>query len=252
MTAHIIAKNVGVEFPIFNSSHRSLKKSILNVSTGGRVAQDSKNHVVVRALDDINLDLKPGDRVGLVGHNGSGKTTLLRVLSGVYAPVQGELSVQGKIATLLDISLGMDGEATGYENIRIRGLLMGLSLAEIDALTDEIAEFTGLGDYLNMPMRTYSSGMTVRLGFAVSTSIHADIVLMDEWLSVGDAEFQEKASERLSRMVDRASILVLASHSMELVEKSCNKIIRMEHGKMIDIREHTPQIPPHEVSAGHE
>ena len=240
MTAHIIAKNVGVEFPIFNSSHRSLKKSILNVSTGGRVAQDSKNHVVVRALDDINLDLKPGDRVGLVGHNGSGKTTLLRVLSGVYAPVQGELSVQGKIATLLDISLGMDGEATGYENIRIRGLLMGLSLAEIDALTDEIAEFTGLGDYLNMPMRTYSSGMTVRLGFAVSTSIYADIVLMDEWLSVGDAEFQEKASERLSRMVDRASILVLASHSMDLVEKICNKIIRMEHGKIVEFREHSP------------
>ena len=181
MTAHIIAQNVGVEFPIFNSSHRSLKKSILNISTGGRVAQDTKNHVVVRALDDINLELKRGDRVGLVGHNGSGKTTLLRVLSGVYAPVQGQLSIQGKIATLLDISLGMDGEATGYENIRVRGLLMGLSLAEIDALTDEIADFTGLGDYLNMPMRTYSSGMTMRLGFAVSTSVHSDIVLMDEW-----------------------------------------------------------------------
>ena len=252
MTAHIFAKNVGVEFPIFNSSHRSLKKSILNVSTGGRVAQDTKNHVIVKALEGINLDLKPGDRVGLVGHNGSGKTTLLRVLSGVYAPIYGELSVKGKIATLLDISLGMDGEATGYENIRIRGLLMGLSLVEIDRLTDEIAEFTGLGDYLNMPMRTYSSGMAVRLGFAVSTSIHADIILMDEWLSVGDAEFQAKATERLSHMVDRASIMVLASHSMALVERTCNKIILMEHGKMIDIREHTPQILPHEVSTGHE
>ena len=241
MTAHIIAKDVGVEFPIFNSSHRSLKKSILNVTTGGRVAQDTKNHVVVRALDDISLNIQPGDRVGLVGHNGSGKTTLLRVLSGVYAPVRGSLDVKGKIATLLDISLGMDGEATGYENIRVRGLLMGLSVAEIDALTDEIAEFTGLGDYLNMPMRTYSSGMTVRLGFAVSTSIQADIVLMDEWLSVGDAEFQEKASERLNHMVNQASILVLASHSMDLVEKTCNRIVRMEHGKIVEILDNVPQ-----------
>ncbi|MGL4766702.1 MAG: ABC transporter ATP-binding protein [Formosimonas sp.] len=233
MTTHIIARNVDVEFPIFNSSHRSLKKSILNVTTGGRVAQDTKDHVVVRALDGINLDIQAGDRVGLYGHNGSGKTTLLRVLSGIYAPVRGQLDVQGKIATLLDISLGMDGEATGYENIRIRGLLMGLSLAEIDALTDEIAEFTELGDYLNMPMRTYSSGMIVRLGFAVSTSIHADIILMDEWLSVGDAQFQERASERLSQMVDKAAILVLASHSMELIEKTCNKIVFLEHGKII-------------------
>jgi lipopolysaccharide transport system ATP-binding protein len=240
MTAHIIAKDVGVEFPIFNSSHRSLKKSILNVTTGGRVAQDTKNHVVVRALDDISLNIQSGDRVGLVGHNGSGKTTLLRVLSGVYAPMRGSLDVKGKIATLLDISLGMDGEATGYENIRVRGLLMGLSVAEIDALTDEIAEFTGLGDYLNMPMRTYSSGMTVRLGFAVSTSIQADIVLMDEWLSVGDAEFQEKASERLNHMVNQASILVLASHSMDLVEKTCNKIVRMEHGKIVDALDNVP------------
>ena len=239
MTAHIIAKNVGVEFPIFNSSHRSLKKSILNATTGGRVAKDSKNHVVVRALDDINLELHPGDRVGLVGHNGSGKTTLLRVLSGVYAPTQGQLSIQGSIATLLDVSLGMDGEATGYENIRIRGLLMGLSMAQIDAQIDEIAEFTDLGEYLDMPMRTYSSGMTVRLGFAVSTSIHADIVIMDEWLSVGDADFQLKATQRLNDMVNRASILILASHSMDLVEKTCNKIIRMEHGKIAEFYDNT-------------
>lgn len=240
MSAHIIAKNVGVEFPIFNSSHRSLKKSILNATTGGRVAKDSKNHVVVKALDNINLDLHPGDRIGLVGHNGSGKTTLLRVLSGVYAPTSGHLDVKGNIATLLDIGLGMDGEASGYENIRIRGLLMGLTETQIDSKIDEIAAFTDLGDYLNMPMRTYSSGMVVRLGFAVSTSIQADIVLMDEWLSVGDAEFQRKASNRLNQLVDSASILVLASHDMSLVEKTCNKIVRMEHGKMVEFRDHVP------------
>lgn len=240
MTAYIKATNVGVQFPIFNSSHRSLKQNLLSVTTGGRVAHDSKQHVVVRALEDINLDLKAGDRVGLYGHNGSGKTTLLRVLSGVYAPTEGVLDVKGSMVTLLDISLGMDGEATGYENIRIRGLLMGLSLTEIDALADEIAEFSDLGDYLNMPMRTYSSGMSIRLGFAVSTSIHADIVLMDEWLSVGDASFKEKASERLNKMVDTASILVFASHDIDLIKKTCNKIITMEHGKIIDISSHIP------------
>lgn len=239
MTAYITAKDVGVQFPIFNSSHRSLKKSLLNITTGGRVAQDSKKHVVVRALENINIELHPGDRIGLVGHNGSGKTTLLRVLSGVYAPTEGVLKTNGTIATLLDISLGMDGEATGYENIRIRGLLMGLSPTEIDKQVDAIAEFTGLGEYLNMPMRTYSSGMIVRLGFSVSTSILADIVLMDEWLSVGDSEFQEKASKRLNDMVDRASILVLASHSMELIKRTCNKIYYMEHGSIVKVVENT-------------
>lgn len=242
MAAYIKATNVGVEFPVFNSSHRSLKSSLLNVATGGRVAHDSKKHLVVRALENIDLDFKSGDRVGLFGHNGSGKTSLLRVLSGVYSPTEGELEVKGSIATLLDISLGMDGEATGYENIRIRGLLMGLSLNEIDALADEIAEFSDLGDYLYMPMRTYSSGMSMRLGFAVSTSIHADIVLMDEWLSVGDAGFKMKASKRLNKMVDNASILVIASHDFDLIKKTCNQIITMEHGKIVDVSSHVPFI----------
>lgn len=239
MTAQIIAKNVGVQFPVFNSSHRSLKNSLLNATTGGRVAKDSRNHVVVRALENINLELVEGDRIGLVGHNGSGKTTLLRVLSGVYAPTLGKLTTKGSIATLLDIGLGMDGEATGFENIRIRGVLMGLTLEQIEERIDEIAEFSGLGEYLNMPMRTYSSGMIVRLGFAVSTSIHADIVLMDEWLSVGDADFQIKATARLNEMVDKASILVIASHSMDLVKQTCTKILRMEHGKIVEIIDNT-------------
>ncbi|TDR31564.1 ABC transporter ATP-binding protein [Hydromonas duriensis] len=235
MTAYISTENLGVHFPVFNSSHRSLKKSIISISTGGLVAKDSRDHVVVRALEGINLNLKQGDRVGLLGHNGSGKTTLLRALSGVYAPTEGKIEVKGRIATLLDINLGMDGEATGYENIRIRGLLMGLSLDEIEAKIDEIAEFTDLGEYLDMPMRTYSSGMNMRVGFAVSTAIDADIVLMDEWLSVGDAEFQNKAAKRLNDMVERASILVLASHSIDLLKKTCNKIIHMEHGRIVGV-----------------
>jgi lipopolysaccharide transport system ATP-binding protein len=233
MSTHIKANNLCVEFPIFNSTNRSLKQNVLSASTGGRVARDARKHTIVRALDGINLDIKAGERVGLTGHNGSGKTTLLRVLAGVYAPTIGTINVQGTIASLLDIGLGMDAEATGYENIRVRGLLMGLSPEQIDARTDEIAAFTGLGDYLNMPMRTYSSGMIVRLGFAVSTSIQAEIVLMDEWLSVGDSDFQIKATKRLNEIVENSSILIIASHSRSLLENTTNKILDLEAGKII-------------------
>ena len=147
-----------------------------------------------------------GERVGLIGHNGSGKTTLLRTLSGVYAPVRGELKVQGKIASLLDVSMGLDPDATGFENIYLRGILDGLKPARIRSKIDEIADFSELGDYLNLPVRTYSSGMMLRLAFAISTSVEADILIMDEWLSVGDAEFSIKAAERLEGLVGKASI----------------------------------------------
>ena len=232
MDAYIKACDLSVEFPIFNSSNRSLKKQIIQAATGGRIAEDAKRHVVIRALDDINLDLKPGDRLGLVGHNGSGKSTLLRVLAGAYAPTSGELDMQGKVASLLDIGLGMDGEASGYENIVIRGILMGMSKAEIEEKIKDIADFTDLGEYLYMPMRTYSSGMSMRLGFAVSTSTNADIILMDEWLSVGDSAFSEKAAARMNDLLNRSSIMVLASHDMGMIERVCNTAIRLEHGKI--------------------
>lgn len=234
MEARVIAKNVSVKFPIYGTKSRSLKSSLIDISTGGILSRDVNENIIVNALSEINLDLKVGDRLGLTGHNGSGKTTLLRVLSGVYYPSSGSLLVEGKVATLLDIGLGMDGEATGYENIRVRGLLMGMTASQLDKKMVEIAEFSGLGQYLDMPMRTYSSGMIVRLGFAISTCGDFEILLMDEWLSVGDAEFQEKATNRLNEMVSKTSILVLASHSVELLEKTCNKIIVMEHGRIVE------------------
>ncbi|KWK52844.1 sugar ABC transporter ATP-binding protein [Burkholderia stagnalis] len=234
-SVHIRAEHITVEFPIFNASHRSLKKAVLRATTGGRVAHDAGKHVVVRAVSDATFEFKPGDRVALVGHNGAGKTTLLRVLSGVYAPVSGRLDVQGRIGSLLDISLGMDPEATGYENIFLRGVVMGLRPSEIEAKIDEIAEFSELGDYLNMPTRTYSSGMALRLAFAVSTAVHPDILLMDEWLSVGDESFNKKASERLNSLVERSSILVMASHSPQLIERVCNRKIVIEKGTLTEV-----------------
>jgi lipopolysaccharide transport system ATP-binding protein len=237
----IEAKNLTVEFPVFTNSHRSLKNAVLNMSTGGKLARTSGNKVSIRAVDNLSFNIKKGERVGLMGHNGSGKTTLLRVLAGAYEPVSGYLKVKGRIASLLDINLGMDVDATGYDNIFLRGIMMGLTPTEIRAKTDDIAEFTELGEYLDMPVRTYSTGMQLRLAFAVSTSVDADIVVMDEWLSVGDAAFNEKAARRLKGFVDNASILVIATHSEELLKSVCNRAFKMEHGQIIE--EFDPSVP---------
>lgn len=236
MNASISARDISVEFPILENSNRSLKKAVINFSTGGRIAQDAGRPASVMALDGLTFNFGEGDRVGLIGHNGSGKTTLLRVLSGIYAPVRGDLQVRGRVASLLDASMGLDTDATGFENIYLRGILDGLSRKAILSRIDEIAEFSELGDYLNLPVRTYSSGMMLRLAFAISTSVEADILIMDEWLSVGDEGFAKKASERLESLVGKASILVLASHSFDLVEKVCNRIIRLEHGRIVEER----------------
>lgn len=224
---------MSIEFPIFENSHRSLKKKVLNMSTGGRIGKDAGKHPVVRALDNLNFEIHEGERVGLFGHNGSGKTTLLRTLTGVYSPVHGELVTQGRIASLLDVSKGMDPDASGFENIYLRGIMDGLRPEVIRDRIDDIADFTELGEYLNLPVRTYSSGMSLRLAFAISTSIDADIIIMDEWLSVGDASFREKAKERLNQLINKASILVIATHDPALIESLCTRKIHLEHGKIV-------------------
>lgn len=233
MNAFIDSRSVTVEFPIYENSHRSLKKKVLNLTTGGKIGSDAGKHPVVRALDQITFTFTHGERVGLTGHNGSGKTTLLRVLSGVYAPVHGSLDVRGKIASLLDVSMGLDPDATGFENIYLRGIMDGLKPSLIRDKIDEIADFTELDEYLNLPVRTYSSGMMLRLAFAISTSVEADILIMDEWLSVGDTQFSAKAAERLEKLVSKAGILVIASHDPKLIERVCTRRIHLEHGKIM-------------------
>lgn len=206
---------------------------MLNLTTGGRIGQDAGRHAVVTALDQLSFSIRDGERVGLVGHNGSGKTTLLRTLSGVYAPVSGQLEMHGKVASLLDVSMGLDPDATGFENIYLRGILDGLKPATIRSKIDEIADFSELGEYLNLPVRTYSSGMMLRLAFAISTSVEADILIMDEWLSVGDAEFSAKARKRLDALVGNASILVVATHDPMLISRVCSRRIEMQHGRIV-------------------
>lgn len=230
--AHITFSNVSIEFPIFNATGRSLTSSILKVATGGKLDADPDGRVQVKALTDISFSFREGDRVALLGHNGAGKSTLLRALGRVYAPTKGKVEITGKIGSLIDISLGINPEATGRENVYVRGQLLGITKQEISEKYSDIVEFADLGDFMEMPVRTYSSGMHLRLAFAVSTVVRPEILLMDEWLSVGDANFQHKAEVRLRDLVSGTKILAIATHSRELVESVCNRAIWLEHGQI--------------------
>jgi lipopolysaccharide transport system ATP-binding protein len=226
----ISCRDVSLRFPVYGVDAKSLKKRLAQVAVGGHLGRTRAGVTEVTALSHVSFELKAGDRLGLVGHNGSGKTTLLRALSGAYEPDEGQIEVQGRIAALLDLQLGIDASATGYDNIRLRGRIAGLSAREIADKMDEIADFTGLGGFLGLPVKTYSAGMQARLAFAAATAVEADVLLMDEWLSVGDTDFQKLAHKRLLSLVERAGILVLASHDQNLLRLYCNKVMRMEGG----------------------
>ena len=222
--ATIKLHEVSVEIPVYSNHNRSIKNSFLKKFTKDKVLPNS-----VKALNNITLDLKDGDRLGVMGPNGAGKSTLLRTLAGVYHPTTGSIEVKGRISSLIDINLGMDHEAPGYENIRMRAIMMGISLKKIKTMEEEIADFSGLGSFLHMPIRTYSTGMHMRLGFAVSTAIEADIILMDEWLSVGDNDFLVKAEKRLHDYIKKSSILVIASHNQNTIKNICNMTLNLSH-----------------------
>ncbi|HEY8618102.1 ABC transporter ATP-binding protein [Phenylobacterium sp.] len=225
----VSCRELTIRFPVYGVDAKSLKKHLANITVGGRLGQHHGS-TDVTALQNLNLELKAGDRLGLIGHNGSGKTTLLRALSGAYEPDEGQIEVRGRIAALLDLGLGIDPTATGYDNIRLRGRIAGLSSKEIEERMGEIAEFTGLGPFLAMPVKTYSAGMQARLAFAAATAVEADVLLMDEWIAVGDADFQKMAHKRLLKLVEHAGILVLASHDHEILRRYCNKVMRLEGG----------------------
>jgi ABC-type polysaccharide/polyol phosphate transport system ATPase subunit len=238
--ARILIEDLAVEFAIYGSSSRSLKNTIVAQATGGRIMPGARDVVAVRAIDGLNLEIRDGDRVGIVGHNGAGKTTLLRVLAGIYKPARGVITIEGRVGTLLDPRAGMDGEATGIENIHLRGHLLGMSRQEIEASIPDIAEFTGLGDFLTLPMKTYSQGMSARLAFAISTAMQNDILLIDEGIGAGDESFQEKARQRIENLFARTSIVVLASHSAELIKRNCNRKVELSHGRLVAERLRRP------------
>lgn len=238
----VSVRRVSLRFPLYGVDARSLKKHLAKVTVGGRLGRGRSGPSHITALEEVSFELRSGERLGLVGHNGSGKTTLLRTLAGAYEPDEGEVEIHGRRASLLDLSLGIDPTATGFDNIFLRGRLAGLSNQEIERRLDDIVAFSGLGPFLAMPLKTYSAGMQARLAFAVTTAVDAEILLMDEWLAVGDAEFQAAAQERLSRLIEQSSILVLASHDLNLLAAHCNCAIVMDAGRA------SPKMPISELA----
>jgi len=229
--ASIILKNVSLRYPIYDDVSRSLKQSILKPIIGGNI-MDKEGSYYVNALENINLKLKHGDRLGISGPNGSGKTSLLRILSDILPPTEGSLKKSGDLMSFIDLHYGLNFEASGIENIKIRCVLLGLNFLEIDEIIKKVIEFSELGKYIYLPVKTYSSGMLMRLSFSILSFIRADIIVMDEWLSVGDASFFEKANNKLKEIIDDASILVIASHSPDFIDNLCNKKITLIDGKI--------------------
>jgi ABC-2 type transport system ATP-binding protein len=228
----IILDDVSIDIPIYDVSRASLRKALLGRTIGGRFGQ-SGSHITVTALKNVTFEAHDGDRIALVGDNGSGKSTLLRVASKVYPPTDGRITITGNISPMFDATLGMSMDATGLENIQIAGTIWGLTRAQIRNSVDDIAEFTELGDYLKVPVRTYSNGMMLRLAFAIATARDPEILLIDEIIGVGDAGFFEKAFARLHKLVQRSRILMVAAHQDDMLRRLCDKAIWLSHGKLM-------------------
>lgn len=227
-------ENVILQYPLYNSRALSLRNQLIRLGTGGRIEAEAGHVNLVTALDNVSLELRDGDAVGLMGHNGAGKTTLLRTMAGIYAPSSGRVLREGKLATVFEIGAGMDPELSGYDNIVRMGLMMGMHLGEARSKVADIENFTELGDFLQLPVRTYSSGMTMRLMFAMATSVQPEILLIDEMFGTGDVAFQEKARVRMKALISASKIVVIASHSLELLREHSRRIFRLDHGRIFE------------------
>src|SRR3984893_18772591 len=233
MTASLRLRDIGVEFPIYTGGSRSLKKVLFNRTTQGNLGRDAHDRITVLALSDITLDIEDGDRLAIMRGHGAGKSARLKVLAGISEPTRGRLHASGQISALLTASVGLNPDATGRETIITRGMFMDVHPRDMQPRIDEIAEFTELGYYIDMPVRTYSAGMMVRLCFAVATAVRPQILLMDEWIAAGDAAFLHKARQRMEEFLAGTSILVLASHSLSLLKEWCNRAILLDHGRIV-------------------
>ncbi|CAI3923581.1 ABC transporter ATP-binding protein [Commensalibacter communis] len=225
----ITVKNLSISFPLYHENTRSLRK-MTHLFISGRLRQDQHKKILVQSLRDINFTLRQGDKVGLIGQNGAGKTTLLRTMTGIYEPVVGHIRVEGSISTLLDPNAGMNFGLTGRENIYLKCSINGYSKKQTQEIAESVAEFSELGAYLDLPVRTYSSGMQLRLGFGLATAIAPQILMMDEWFLTGDAGFIQKATKRIENMVQNSQILVISTHSAETIAKWCNRVLWLDQG----------------------
>ena len=226
---YIKMDKVNMSYPsrVYNVS--SIKEDFIYLIKREKKAKMLKD---IHALNDFSLEVNEGDRLGVIGHNGAGKSTLLKTIAGIYPIDSGSIEVKGKIRSLFDVSLGFDLESTGRENIMYRGLLLGASPSEMREKTDDIIEFSELGEFIDYPVKTYSSGMSVRLAFAVSTCIDGEVLLLDEVLGAGDAKFYKKAKERVFELMDKAKLMIYVTHDLKALQQTCNRAILMEHGRI--------------------
>lgn len=229
--ASIILDRVSLDFPIFSARSTSIRHQLIRIGTGGLIGVDG-GHRVVTALQDISLNLSDGARVGLIGHNGSGKSTLMRLIGGIYFPTRGSATVKGRVSTIFELGVGADPDLPGLENIFRIGVMMGLSHSKIRDLVPDIVAFTELGEFLDLPVRTYSAGMAMRLYFALALFSDPEILLIDEIFGAGDAAFQQRALARLEQQIFDSHIFVFATHSADLLRKFCDRCIVMHHGRM--------------------
>jgi len=231
----IIAHNISLSFPLVGSDSRFGRRlgkatAVPGADIGGRIILKNGTPSSVLAVDNFSVELKPGDRLGIFGHNGAGKSTLLRIFGGIYPPTSGDLKISGRVSAMFSLNLGINKEATGLENIRLKGLMYGLEPDEIEELIPEITEFSELGDFLNLPMKTYSSGMVMRLMFSTASALRPDILLLDEWISAGDTAFRNKVDERLEVVLDQTPIVIIASHNEKRLRKWSNRFMRLSQG----------------------
>ncbi|NLI56682.1 ABC transporter ATP-binding protein [bacterium] len=222
-------ENVSLKFRLQKEKSSSLKEFAI------KLLSKKVSYINFYAIKNINLEIKKGESIGIIGRNGAGKTTLLRIIAGVYKPTEGKVFVKGKIMPIIELGAGFDMELTGAENIFINGLLLGMTRKEIEEKYEEIVEFSGLKDFINSPLRTYSSGMILRLGFSVATSLEPDIILLDEVFAVGDAEFREKCIKRMNEMKEKSATLLFVSHDMNAIKENCKKVIMLEKGEIKNV-----------------
>ena len=224
-------QNVSLSYPIYGANARSFKHSMINLATGGRLGKEGGG-MLVEALKDVSFCLAKGDRLALIGHNGAGKSSLLKVLADIYEPTQGKVRVKGQVNCLFDIMMGMEPDMSGYENIRLRAIILGLSDQKIQEIIPQIEDFAELGDFMKMPIKSYSAGMKLRLAFGIITSVPSEILLIDEIVNVGDAGFVEKAKARMKSLVYQSDVMVLSTHDISMVREFCNKALWLEQGKI--------------------
>lgn len=222
---------VDLVYPMYSIRAQSLRNAVLDMTIGGKFLRDGRDVIHIKALSNINFTLFEGDRLGVVGHNGSGKTTLLKMVAGIYEPTRGNITVNGRISSMIDVGLGLDSHLTGRENVINMGRMRGYSTKDMLRKMDAIVAFSDLGAFIDLPIKAFSSGMASRLVFSVATTLDPDILIFDEWLSTGDADFIDKARDRMDLLVDQSRGMILASHSEGLIRSMCNKLLVLDSGE---------------------